>query len=512
MKKHHVPPPFLYESQIPLRFSTQYHLKDVIQGDLGEKHAAKCVFKSQVIAMILHLKIFKSTKNWANLDLEAPLSPSGDINYLPTCLASHHVHNDALNEMGDSRYLFNSDNSHNDDYDENIMEQFLSQSGELLIHEDRQMQHRAQEFIPAHLRDEEDLDTEMEDPIPPEYQPERFGQMINTLQFSRVYSNQSTDHYSPSIGTSESQVSSIDGSATSENPLSTTYGPSVHQRPQRPQTITAERLAIHNEVLTALEQADERYGGVPEKPYSFMEDPYHTSPESGYLDNDCLQLYCPDGCVDCEVIPKAVSDSKYYVTRWFEEYFTREDALALLRAAQEGQTQQNGPDNGVETDGNPNTVSDDVDYLIGATDSEELAYFQRLKGYQQPSEMTPGDLVLGNMLHGAFVESSIFPYFHGPEYNMIVAQYEPRYIPSVGISSAEGLCVPIEYPGDPDTDLPIWEARGRPLPGQGEDGRMAYTQREYDRQWVMYRAFDDARMRYVAAVMRDAAHELGLAA
>lgn len=100
-------------------------------------------------------------------------------------------------------------------------------------------------------------------------------------------------------------------------------------------------------------------------------------------------------------------------------------------------------------------------------------------------------------------------YYYGERSNAILAEYEPRFLPNVGFTDEdEGLMVHVlQYPGINDMNRPIWEGRGCPVPMQADyHSRMEYAKREYDRQWLMYRAQDDARQRYIQQV-REAAHD-----
>jgi hypothetical protein len=66
----------------------------------------------------------------------------------------------------------------------------------------------------------------------------------------------------------------------------------------------------------------------------------------------------------------------------------------------------------------------------------------------------------------------------------------------------------LQYPGIDDMNVPIWEARGCPVPMQGDyKTRMEYAKMEYNRQWLMYHAQDDARRRYLQQVMEAARGE-----
>ncbi|CRG85044.1 hypothetical protein PISL3812_02192 [Talaromyces islandicus] len=220
---------------------------------------------------------------------------------------------------------------------------------------------------------------------------------------------------------------------------------------------------------------------IPPGPYPFMKNQFHPAPEKAQLDNFGLGIDCPDGCADCEIWVSSVAKAKARVDNWFEKDFNWRDEGSSSFNYPETETIQNIPDDPVE---------DYDDWLLGATDSNDFPHIKQL--YKWAVENTPGAMtaasVTRNMRNGEREHWWLLPYYHGTEYNVIMAEYEPRYIPN-------------DYRSWPfDARLPIWEARGLVGPGQLEEARWEHTKIEHQRQWTMYRWQDEARQRYIAEV------------
>ncbi|OKL59787.1 hypothetical protein UA08_04519 [Talaromyces atroroseus] len=359
-------------------------------------------------------------------------------------------------------------------------------------------------FMPAGLQDEGCPDTSMDGPIPTEYNPERAERTIKETPTV-------DSEYQDNKCASDQEQSSNKSGYTSGSECDTTAGHSTQS--------VKSYLPLSEAMLTAFTFYTKKVEGyhydIPQGPYPYMTDPNHQAPELTVRDREGLGMYCPDGCADCEVFPNEIMKSKRGVDRWFEKFFTWDDlhdAMCIYPQQQQEEEQRDVCSeqefSGIEySDECTGENDDNIDFLYGATESDEFPWLKALHTANVSSVMKSTDVVTWNMMRGEAFTSSLFPYFHGIKYNVIVAEYEPRYLPNV-VFSQDNRCISVRYERDRcRLSPPVWEARGGIAPGHAEEERLEYARREYRRQWIMYRGQDNARRRYVEAVLRDASQE-----
>ena len=152
----------------------------------------------------------------------------------------------------------------------------------------------------------------------------------------------------------------------------------------------------------------------------------------------------------------------------------------------------------------------DEDFLLGAEGCDD--FFRYKHAFFNDPEDTHQDictLLVQYMQLGETCDEYKLnlSYYYGERFNAILAEYEPRFLPNVDFSYDDNKLHVLRYPGIDDMSKPIWEARGCPFPMQADNHtRMEYAKREYNRKWLMFRAKDDARQRYIQQVF-DAARD-----
>ncbi|KAE8549391.1 hypothetical protein EYB25_007912 [Talaromyces marneffei] len=254
---------------------------------------------------------------------------------------------------------------------------------------------------------------------------------------------------------------------------------------------------------------------VPSHPYPYMKNPEHPDPESMPNDQYGAPLECWDCCGDCEVYPIANGSRIWRVHNWFEKYFTHHDMYWGDFGKNPSHPSLKHPEPGPDDeDTGPMIVGKrqhDEDFLLGAEGVDDFLHY-RFVYFNEPEDVHQDicTLLVQYMQLGERVDKPDLnlSYYYGERSNAILAEYEPRFLPNVGFSYEGNKLQVLQYPGIDDMTRPIWEARGCPVPMQADrHTRMEYAKREYDRQWTMYRAQDDARQRYVQQVMEAARYE-----
>jgi hypothetical protein len=353
------------------------------------------------------------------------------------------------------------------------------------------------QFMPAGLEDGHCFE---DDPIPPEYNPE-LATETEVLPTDDCI-----------VSTVDSQCQEIDIAFYREQLLGNTAG--LQQATLSVKPLTQEWLIMHT---FRIQKAEAYHKLAPQGPYPYMANPDH--PEHLPYDENGFVLKCPDGCADCEVSPRETVKSKIYVDSWFEKNFTLHDMNASRWIDPQEQEHEWGAcsvqsfdsmgyDDYEDEYTNGDGIDDEIDFLYGATDSDELLWLKLLQVTDDSARINPTDRATCHMMRAEIYVPWRFPYFHGRRYNVIVAEYEPRYLPTITFRYEDMKTYDkAHYPrrDGHDPNLPVWEARGAFEPGQGEEERMEQTRIEYRRQWAMYRVQDDARMRYIAAVREQAA-------
>lgn len=331
---------------------------------------------------------------------------------------------------------------------------------------------------PSSLQLDDDADDEQEysdDPVPEEYRPDLASARE---EYEEKYEKEYHDewHNKEKYYLEEEEYENESYEMLSEL-LERSEANHSSPPPHSEQTMRIVPLTVH-----ALFEHTESYEiedplVIPPGPYEFYTNPYHLP-----ADRHGTPIGCPDGCLDDEVWLSGVFRSKRTVDTWFDRHFTLQDARAAM--TQTLLFEQFAGDREDKWQ-----VEEPV--MFGATEFMEFPSLKRLYKFagelEAEENSTPADRVKRNMRQGEWEEWLYLPYYHGQNYDNILAEYEPRCIPSNNWWSY-------------DQKMPIWEARGLVLPGQEDLSWWEQTLMEYKRQWRMYRVQDEAKMLYAAEI------------
>jgi hypothetical protein len=284
--------------------------------------------------------------------------------------------------------------------------------------------------------------------------------------------------------------------------------PEIHEDPPgfAPKPLTEENLSKNAQALRASI-------AIPSRPYPYMKNPLHPDPWS-MLHGYCgAPLGCYDGCIDCEVYPTENGSRTWRVHNWFENYFTHHD----MYWGNFGKNPSHPSLKHLEVDPDADNPGIDIikrkhdeDFLLGAEGCDD--FFRYKYAFFNDPEDTHQDictLLVQYMQLGEICDEDKLnlSYYYGERFDAILAEYEPRFLPNVDFSYDDNKLHVLRYPGIDDMSKPIWEARGCPFPVQADNHtRMEYAKSEYNRKWLMFRAKDDARQRYIQQVF-DAARD-----
>lgn len=251
-------------------------------------------------------------------------------------------------------------------------------------------------------------------------------------------------------------------------------------------------------------------------PYSYMANHNHANPDFIPINHSGAPMECWDGCPDCEVYPSDFESRIFKVYAWFEKHFTHDDVYWNDFGKNPSHSSLKHPELDPDDADIGNLVivkrDHDDDFLLGAEGVDDFPVWRTL-WYNDPEDVgqNPCTLLVQFMQLGEKWDPGWeynLCYYHGDRSNAIMAEYEPRFLPNVGCSNSGRKLHILQYPGIDDMNVPIWEARGCPVPMQGDyKTRMEYAKMEYNRQWLMYHAQDDARRRYLQQVVEAARGE-----